>query len=121
VDPRKGKLTLPSGTSGAGTAAAERRRIGRVIHDDRGTATVEWVDAPADAERTALSLEDAPAGPTAAHGYDPYGRAPVARRASPGNDPGKPAGKRDLRALSEWIKQMRELEARKRRTPDDDK
>ena len=120
MDARKGKLTLPSGTSGAGTSAAERRRIARVVHDDRGTASVEWVDAPAGTERTALSLEDAAAGPAAGHGYDPYGRAPVARGTPPGSDTGKPAGKRDLRALSEWIKQMRELEARKRSAPDDE-
>ena len=28
--------------------AAERRRVGRIVRDDRDSASVEWVDAPAD-------------------------------------------------------------------------
>jgi hypothetical protein len=81
------------------TPETERRRIGTVVHDDRGNASVSWRDAPADYERPGLSVKHE-------ESYDPYAR----RETRKGG-----AGKRtDLRKLSEWIKQMRELEARKR-------
>jgi hypothetical protein len=86
----------------------ERRRLGRVVHDDRGNASVEWRAAPADHERPVLEVlgEDRLTVKTEEISYDPYAR----------NRPLRPrAGKRtDLRKLGEWIKKMRELEERRR-------
>jgi hypothetical protein len=89
---------------------AERRRIGRIVHDDRGNKTVDWHDAPADYQRTVLEIESEPHGleiQKAPRTFDPYACAtPV--------EPKKNTGPRkDLRKLSEWIKMMRELEERK--------
>jgi hypothetical protein len=97
---------------------SERRRIGKVVHDDRGNASVKWSDAPADYQRPVLELvEDAAGQPENA--FNPYGLG------APGSTTGPhrtPASKRstgnttrtDLRKLSDWIKVMRELEERKR-------
>ena len=41
----------------AAPASAERRRIGRIVHDDRGNKTVDWHDAPADYRRQVLEVE----------------------------------------------------------------
>ena len=107
-----------------------------VVHDPRGNASVEWQDAPADFERPVLEiLEDAPPSPSREHGFDPYATnsrrargpdpygceperqrrlAPPAREPTPkSNDVGR-RPRTDLRKLSEWIKMMRELEARKK-------
>ena len=97
--------------------AAERRRAAKVIHDDRGNATVEWVDAPANHERPLLSLDETDPVKKRREGYNPY--ETIANKPRDplhgGGDPyGRPQ-KRDLRKLSEWIKQMRELEERKKR------
>ena len=100
-------------------AASERRRIGEVVHDERGNARVEWRDAPADYERPRLEIEDD--GTTQrrlailndGRGGDPtnpYNRSAEAKRAG-----SPPPQKRDLRKLSEWIKMMREMEERKAR------
>ena len=43
------------------------------------------------------------------NGFDPYARVGAAHVP----EPKKPAGKRDLRKLGEWIKLTRELDARK--------
>lgn len=86
----------------------ERRRVGTVVHDDRGNASVEWRDAPANQERPVLEVlgEAGLSVKTDEVSYDPYARHRPLRAG---------AGKRtDLRKLSEWIKQMRELEERKR-------
>ena len=86
----------------------ERRRVGRVVHDERGNASVEWRAAPADHERTVLEVqgEDGLALKTDEVSYDPYARHRPLRTG---------VGKRtDLRKLSEWIKKMRELEELKR-------
>jgi hypothetical protein len=86
----------------------ERRRLGTVVHDERGNASVEWRDAPADHERPVLEVqrEDGLSLKREELSYDPYARNGPLRRG---------AGKRtDLRKLSEWIKKMRELEERKR-------
>ncbi|MGH8221130.1 MAG: hypothetical protein ACREUT_21560 [Steroidobacteraceae bacterium] len=100
----------PSGDPTGATSILERRRVAKVVHDERGNARVEWVSAPDDTERVPLSVEDREAPIRPEHGYDPYQKAPKARVG--GELPERPA-KRDLRKLSEWIKQMRELEARK--------
>ncbi len=93
----------------------ERRRIGLIVRDDRDTAHVKWVDAPTDYARPTLSIEGAPPPGISRpqSGYNPYETiAPDNARAQ---DTKKP---RDLRKLSAWIKQMREMEERKKRGED---
>ncbi len=89
----------------------ERRRIGVVVHDDRGNGRVEWKDSPRGVERTSLSVEDPQSAEHPQQGYDPY--------ASGARAPGRPTHEtqrtqRDLRQLSEWIKQVRRVEELKR-------
>jgi hypothetical protein len=110
---------------------AERRKVGMVVHDDRGNASVSWRDAPADYERPVLEvLGDPGLSIQSDQTYDPYAHRPVrgadgnasAATSSPGRGgtrPGSGTGTRpttrtDLRRLSDWIKMMRELEQRKR-------
>jgi hypothetical protein len=90
---------------------AERRRIGRVVHDDRGNASVDWRDAPADFERPVLEvLGDPGLSIKSEKTYDPYAHGRGAH-----DDANRGNGTRtDLRKLSDWIKMMRELEERKR-------
>ena len=91
------------------TPPQERRRVATVVHDDRGNGKVEWRAAPADHERPVLEVlgHDGLSLTSEEVSYDPYSKHQRPRRA--------PGGKRtDLRKLSEWIKQMRELEERKR-------
>jgi len=117
---RRGKPSPPRDDPTGATSILERRRIAKVVHDDRGNAQVEWVPAPADLDRVQLSLEDDAAAKRPESGYDPYQKVAKARLG--GAEPAvreRPA-KRDLRKLSEWIKQMRELEARKQRGDDAD-
>ena len=100
--------------------APNRRRVSQIVHDDRGNARVEWIEAGfagQPLERAPLSIETTPArGENAkmtvergrAGGFDPYQRV--------GNvhfPEAKKTGKRDLRKLGEWIKLKRELDARK--------
>jgi hypothetical protein len=102
---------------------AERRRLSKVVHDHKGTAIVEWYDAPDDHDRPVLEIEGARApsspherglstGSLAVEGkkaHEPYGRIPNA-------DPKRAPGQRtDLRKLSAWIKLMRSLEEAKNR------
>jgi hypothetical protein len=98
------------------SAEAQRRRIGTVVHDDRGNASVRWADAPVDYERTKLELLNE-AGPTprSEHGCDPYAQRGTGASLR-GSDPATTGTRQrtDLRRLSEHIKLMRELEARKR-------
>lgn len=105
----------PTGVPDPLASTAERRRIGRIVRDERDTASVEWVDAPADYARVPLSIESTlPPGVTRAPGggYNPYETiAPYQAEAAPDKRPVQ----RDLRKLSEWIKQMREFEERKKR------
>ena len=109
----------PSGTPDPLASTSERRRIGRIVRDDRDTASVEWVDAPADYERIPLSIEGTlPPGVKRAPGggYNPYETiAPVTGSGAVDKRPAQ----RDLRKLSAWIKQMRELEERKKRGDDE--
>lgn len=112
-------LPDPSDTT---STSGERRRTGRIVHDDRGNARVEWVDAPPGHERTTLVLEETQPVCRPDRGYDPYtkGAQGDSRKAPSQGGPASPAapaatrGRRDLRKLSEWIKMMRELEDRKR-------
>ena len=97
-------------------SAAERRRVAKVVHDERGNGSIEWQAAPGGEERQVLELlgDDGLAVKRDEVSYDPYScHRPLRAR----------AGQRtDLRKLSEWIKQMRELEERKRteRDPDEE-
>jgi hypothetical protein len=99
------------------TPQGERRRIGMIVHDERGNASVDWRDAPDDHARpvleilgdTSLSVQGEPPS------YDPYARGRKPRETA---RPLKPGTRTDLRRLSEHIKLMRELEARKRRGED---
>ena len=87
----------------------EWRRIGTVVHDERGNGSIEWRAAPPDEERQVLELlgDEGLVLKKEEVSYDPYSKHQRPRKA--------PGGKRtDLRKLSEWIKQMRELEERKR-------
>jgi hypothetical protein len=88
-------------------AAGERRRVGTVQHDERGNASVRWHDAPADEQRKALEILSGPITVKADDSFDPY-----ARGGKPAAKP-RPGPRKDLRKLSEHIKKMRELEARK--------
>jgi hypothetical protein len=42
-----------------GDQTNDRRRLGRIVHDDRGNASVEWHDAPSDFERQKFEIESA--------------------------------------------------------------
>jgi hypothetical protein len=109
-------------SNGKPPQAANRRRVSQIVHDDRGNARVEWIDAGfagQPLERAPLSIESTPArGENArltvervrATGFDPYARVGAAHLPEPKKTEG---GKRDLRRLGEWIKLKRELDARK--------
>ena len=116
-------------SNGSSGNAANRRRASQIVHDDRGNARVEWIDA----DRAGVELERAPLSvePTAARGdptklsveraraggFDPYARVGAAHIPTPKKQ--KPV-KRDLRKLGEWIKLKREMEARKSSGDDPD-
>jgi hypothetical protein len=101
--------------------ATNRRRASQIVHDERGNARVEWIDAGyagVPLERAPLSIESTPArGDSAkltverkrAGGFDPYARVGAAHIP----EPKKPPVRKDLRRLGEWIKLKRELETRK--------
>jgi hypothetical protein len=92
---------------GEQTPEGERRRIGTVVHDDRGNASVHWRDAPSDYERPVLEvLGEAPLSIKNDESFDPYAHRPVNK--------GGNTTRTDLRKLSEHIKRMREFEQRKR-------
>lgn len=105
-------------TTGPG-ASGERRKLGRIIHDERGAASLEWRAAPQDYERPVLRVEGTgvkapePLSIQEDDTFNPYNRSPDSSRRLTGK-----GGKRDLRKLSEWIKMMRELEERKKREKD---
>jgi len=99
----------------AGGATNNRRRLGTIVHDDRGNASVEWHDAPADEERPVLEiLGDPQLTLQSEETFDPYARHTASLpKPNPGN-----TTRTNLRKLSEWIKMKRELEARKLRGED---
>ena len=98
------------------------------MHDDRGSASVEWRDAPLDHERQKLELEDTRTsgrGDTKLRNgvklevrnddtFNPYDRSPETFGGKPGTPSGPKGGKRDLKKLSEWLKLMRAMEERKK-------
>ena len=98
-------------TGSTNVSDTQRRRIGRIVHDDRGNASVNWHEAPADYQRPVFELEEQPGAlaiQKAPRTFNPYETATLP-------EPKKTAGpKKDLKKLSEWIKMMRDLEERKR-------
>jgi len=104
------KKKPPQGIDGA-ASDAKRRRIGTVVHDDRGNASVEWHDAPADYERPVLEILGEPKLTIQSEdeSFDPYARSTAPAKPNAGG-----TTRTNLRKLSEWIKMMRELEERKR-------
>jgi hypothetical protein len=93
------------------SATSERRRLARIVHDDRGTAHVEWVEAPPGHQRVTLSIEEPLELEKGHRSYNPYEsqrRGQIPAEAAPPR-------KRDLRKLSDWMKQVRELDERKKR------
>jgi len=111
--------SLPIRQSEPAASSAERRRFGKIVRDDRDSATVEWVDAPSDFERVPLTLEGTlpKARKLAQGGYNPYETNSPNKSKAAGAKDARPV-KRDLRKLSAWIKQMREMEQRKKRGED---
>jgi hypothetical protein len=93
----------------------ERRKVGTVVHDDRGNASVSWRDAPANLERPVLEvLGDPKLSIKSDETYDPYANRTARGSRGKGGPEAGGGGRTDLRKLSEWIKMMRELEERKR-------
>jgi hypothetical protein len=116
VDEFRDKKTTEADSGGT---ESNRRRIGTIVHDDRGLASVEWHVAPADVERPVLQvLGNPPLVVTDDASYDPYARHTAT---VPGTARGNTT-RTDLRKLSEWIKMKRALEERKLRgdAEDDD-
>lgn len=98
----------------------ERRRVAKIVHDHKGTATVVWHDAPENHERAALAIED---DDTARKRWLNTGSLAIEEekdkfnpytREVHGVDTPRPR-KTDLRKLSEWIKMMREREDAQKR------
>lgn len=125
--PRK-PAPAPDADADADAAHNDRRRVGRVVHDERGTAIVEWQAVPTEQsgrfKRIPLSIEDDQSRDRlrtdvpyrSAQGYDPYKRVgDTGIHAAPG----KPK-RRDLRKLGEWLKLKREMEERKARENGED-
>jgi hypothetical protein len=112
MDTSRTKRPAAAATGSTNISDAERRRIGRIVHDDRGNASVNWHDAPSDYTRQVFELEEQPGAlaiQKAPRTFNPYETATLP-------EPKKAAGpKKDLKKLSEWIKMMRDLEERKRR------
>jgi hypothetical protein len=115
-----GQDAQPASDSGS----FDRRRMGRVVHDDRGNAIVQWEEAPAGYERPVLEIEPSGTRPgmhdrLGADGlslenppsFDPYSNSRALER-KPQQRTGT-TSRTDLRKLSEWIKMMRDLEQRK--------
>jgi hypothetical protein len=127
VNRYNGKRNLPDDDK-QDSPTLQRRRIGQIVHDDRGSASVEWRDAPFDHERQKLEIEDTRGsgrGDTKLRGgiqlevpsedtFNPYDRSPDATGTRPGAASAPKGGKRDLKKLSEWIKTMRAMEERKK-------
>ncbi|MEJ0037317.1 MAG: hypothetical protein WDO68_14765 [Gammaproteobacteria bacterium] len=123
-----GKRNPPEHEENRDAGSFERRRIGQIVHDDRGSASVEWRDAPLDHERQKLEIEDergSGRGDSKLRGglslemhvddtFNPYDRKPDTFAGKPGAPAGPKGAKRDLKKLSEWLKLMREMEERKK-------
>jgi len=98
--------------------------MGRIVHDERGAASLEWRDAPDDYERPVFRIEGTgvkePLSVRNDDSFNPYDRTPDKSTPIAGRMPNKSSGgKRDLRKLGEWMKLMREMEERKKRGDDE--
>ena len=84
------------------------------MHDDRGAASIEWLEAPSNYERPVfeLALDEAKKKDTTFNPYEREGDTFSGRRPPAGVEP--KSGKRDLRKLSEWMKLMKAMEERKK-------
>ena len=106
---QKKALSAPGGNTSQ--SDNERRRIGRIVHDERGNKTVDWLDAPSDYRRTVLEIEGESKGrlaiQKAPQTFNPYERTtlPEPKKST--------AARKDLKKLSEWIKLMRDLDERR--------
>jgi hypothetical protein len=128
VNRHNGKWNAPDEDQQDHGSNLERRRIGQIVHDDRGSASVEWRDAPLDQERQKFEIEDTRGsgrGDSKLRGglklevrnddtFNPYDRSPDSFAGKPGMPSGPKGGKRDLKKLSEWLKLMRAMEERKK-------
>ncbi len=122
---RKNNPNAPSNSREAENTPFPRRELGRIVHDERGTASMEWVAVSRGQPRQVLEIVEDPGrgkplAPRGANdpgsGFNPYASAvPDAPGVAAREAPRKP---RDLRKLGEWMKMMRELEARKKRGED---
>jgi len=107
----------------------DARRFSRIVHDHKGNAVVEWLDAPANREPDRQKFEiEGPRAPAVQprrslstgslavkneDSHNPYMRIPeVERKRAPGQ-------RTDLRKLSAWIKMMRSLEEAKKNRDDE--
>ncbi|HZO23424.1 MAG TPA: hypothetical protein VFB37_13055 [Steroidobacteraceae bacterium] len=107
--------------------SGERRRLSKIVHDHKGTASVVWHDAPTGLERPVFEIEGArQPGKPASRGlntgslsihnedtFNPYARVPESDQKGGGRP-------KDLRRLSAWIKLMRQLEESKRKNQDEE-
>lgn len=115
------RTVTPWQAAGPSSVEFPRRRLGRIVHDERGRASMEWEridpgerDAP---PRVPLAIVEDPS-PTArsmrlsssGHGVDPYDRGVENRRESGS----RARGPADLRQLDAWIRQRRAVEANRR-------
>lgn len=109
------------------TTERQQRRVSRIVHDDRGNASVEWVtlrtsDDELTNDRVPLAIvEDAATSRNwdpsrTGRGFNPYQRAGTSRK----DESPTTRTRTDLRKLSEWIKLTREMEARKQRGESED-
>jgi hypothetical protein len=120
-DEKNKRLAPPWQQAGPTSVEFPRRRLGRIVHDDRGQASMEWERVEANereaVQRVALEVVDDPS-PTArslrlssaGKGVDPYDRG-VEKQDDGGQRARRPA---DLRKLDEWIRQRRAVEANRR-------
>lgn len=109
------------------SAPVPRRKLGRIIHNERGSATMEWttygeqdsaervvlqiLETPADGDYSVVPTQGAPApAPARKPGLQPYG-APAFDQGNRNEAP--PRRPSDLRKLSEWIKLTRKLQGAK--------
>ena len=112
-------------TGSDATSQSERRRISRIVHDDRGTASVEWRDVPDDfdIDRPVFTVEGTgirkPIEIKQDDSFNPYDRVPDSSPVPDDTLGATRSGKRDLKKLSAWLKLMREMEERKKNGEDE--
>ena len=106
-------------------ALVQRRKLGRIIRNERGNATMEWTTYTEQdsAERVVLQVLETPADGNWSVVKDQPDEDPAPRAArQPWGAPGPhepqaqpPRRPSDLRKLSEWIKLTRKLESAKQK------